>query len=116
MVRAMKAAEADLTDLKAAHSTIADLVLAEAERRAPRRTGRLAASVRASATPSYSVVRAGRASVPYAAPIHWGWRARGIQQNPFLQDAIEDNRDQITGLMLHHLEKIIQTIEGKPGP
>jgi HK97 gp10 family phage protein len=116
LVRTMKAAELDLADLKAAHAKIAALVLADAAANAPVRTGRLAATVRASATPSYAVVRAGRAAVPYAAPIHWGWRARGIQQQPFLQDAIESNRDEVVGIMLHKLTEIIDTIEGTPGP
>jgi hypothetical protein len=113
--RRLKAAGLDLADLKAAHGQMLDVVLADATARVSRRTGRLAASVRGSATPNYAVVRAGRAAVRYAAPIHWGWRAHGIQAQPFLQDAIESNREQLTGLLLHHLEKIIDSIEGTPG-
>lgn len=114
--RQLKAAGLDLQDLKDAHARVVEVVLVDAERLVPRRTGRLASTIRGSATPNYSVVRAGRAAVPYAAPIHWGWRAHHIQQQPYLQDAIEQNRDQITGIMLHKLQQVIDTIEGAPGP
>lgn len=114
--RQLKAAGLDLQDLKDAHTRVVDVVLADAERLVPRRTGRLAATIRGSATPSYSIVRAGRAAVPYAAPIHWGWRAHNIQQQPYLLDAIEKNRDEVTGIMLHKLQQVIDTIEGTPGP
>lgn len=114
--RQLKAAGLDLQDLKDAHARVLEVVLSDAERRVPRRTGRLAASVRGSATANYSVVRAGRAAVPYAAPIHWGWRKHNIQQQPFMLDAIEGNRDEITGIMLHKLQAVIDTIEGAPGP
>lgn len=32
---------------------------------------------------------AGRASVPYAGPIHYGWPAHGIEANPFVTDAAQ---------------------------
>lgn len=114
--RQLKAAGLDLKDLKDAHQRVVEVVVRDAEQRVPRRTGRLAGTLRGSATPNMSIVRAGRAAVPYAAPIHWGWRAHNIQQNPYLLDAIEHSRDQITGIMLHRLTEIIDLIEGTPGP
>lgn len=77
----------DLADLKDAHAAAAALVAAEAGRRAPKRTGRLAASVRGNRAISRATVSAGRASIPYAGPIHWGWAAHNIDPNPFVSDA-----------------------------
>jgi hypothetical protein len=106
----------DVADLKAAHAAIAQLVVTRALPNAPRRSGALAASVRGAGQAGAAVVRAGRASVPYANPIHWGWPSRHITAQPFLYDAIADSADQIEGTYLAALEQIIQSIEGAPGP
>lgn len=55
----------------------------------PRVSGRLAGSVRSSGQARTGVVRAGKASVPYAGPIHFGWPKRNIRANPFLSSALE---------------------------
>lgn len=62
----------------------AEPVRAEAARRAPRRSGRLASSIRLSASGNrVSLV----SRLPYANPIHWGWRKHGIKANPFMERA-----------------------------
>lgn len=114
--RSLKAAGVSLGDLKDAHAAVAQLVITAAAPAAPRRTGALAASVRGSGTQSAAVVRAGRASVPYAGPIHWGWPRRHITATPWLYDAAVASQDQWTGVYLSALEKIIDSIEGAPGP
>lgn len=112
----MKQAGVDLQDLKDAHARVAQMVRDRAAAAAPVRTGRLAATVRGSGTKTAAIVRAGRASVPYAGPIHWGWGARHIRANPFLWNAIQDSREQWTGMYLAELNRIIEKIEGAPGP
>lgn len=77
----------DLGDLKDANAAVSRIVAAEAARRAPKRSGRLAAGVRGSRAVSRAVVRAGGAAVPYAGPIHWGWPAHNIDAQPFAADA-----------------------------
>lgn len=111
----LKRAGVSLQDLKDAHAQVAQTVIRAAAPHAPHRTGRLAASVRGSGTQSAAVVRAGRASVPYAGPIHWGWPSRGIKAQPWLFDAAVASQDQWTGIHLRALEKIIDSIEGVPG-
>jgi hypothetical protein len=54
---------------------------------APRRTGKLAASLRASAGKSGASIRAGGARAPYAGPINYGWRARRIAPAGFMERA-----------------------------
>lgn len=74
----------------------AQIVADDAARRAPRRSGRLAASIKASASQSSAKVKAGTASrVPYAGPIHYGWRKRNIRPNPFLYAARDARRGEV---------------------
>jgi hypothetical protein len=114
--KTLKEAGVGLEDLKAAHAQVAAVVVASALPRVPVDTARLRNSVRGAGQAGAAVVRAGRASVPYAGPIHWGSPSRGIPANPFLWDAIQASRDEWTGLYLHHLQDLIDHIEGAPGP
>lgn len=74
---------------------------------APKLTGRLAGSIRASATARAGVVRAGSASVPYAGPIHWGWPRHHISPHPFLVDALQDNVDKIVAKYDDDLQRFL---------
>jgi hypothetical protein len=57
--------------------TVGDIILSAARARVPVDTGALRASGRVQGMTVTYVA-------PYAAPIHWGWRARNIEPNPFL--------------------------------
>ena len=48
-------------------------------------TGRLKADIRGNRARSSAVVAAGRASVPYAGPINYGWPKRNITAAGFMQ-------------------------------
>ena len=74
----------------AADDAVTNVLLDEARRRAPMRTGRLRGSGRV----DHGTVVFGSASVPYAPPIHWGWPQRNIVGQPFLQDAMNDPTTQ----------------------
>jgi hypothetical protein len=114
--KTLKAAGISLQDLKDAHATVARTVAHRAGERAPVRTGRLRGDIRSAGQQAAAVVSVGRASIPYANPIHWGWRARGIKPNPFIYAAADDTRDQWERQYLAALEKIIDTVEGAPKP
>lgn len=73
----------------------AELVASEARSVAPQRSGRLAASVRASGTARGGVVRAGLARVPYAGVIHFGWPRHHIAPQPFLYEALDRRREEV---------------------
>lgn len=69
--------------------------------------GRLAASLRAKATRKGGMVTAGTTqSVPYAAPIHWGWARRNIRASKFLVRALDMKRPAITAIYLRRIEDI----------
>lgn len=110
--RDLRRAGQDMAELKAANAAAAQLVAAEAERRAPRRTGRLAASVRGNNSASRASVSAGRASLPYAGPIHWGWPARGIEANPFVVDAAQATESQWLPAYETDLERVASSLDG----
>lgn len=54
---------------------------------APTRTGRLAKTVRGNKAKAKAIVIAGRARVPYAGAINYGWPKRGIRPALFMQKA-----------------------------
>jgi hypothetical protein len=89
LARTMRKAGEDLADLKDANRAAGDIVASAAAAMAPRRTGRLASSIRPARAAGRASVMAGRASVPYAPPIHWGWPARHIAAQPFLSNAAQ---------------------------
>lgn len=79
----------EIDDLKEAFGGIAAEAAQVAAGFAPKRTGRLAASVRGNRAKNKAVVMAGRASVVYAGPINYGWPARKIAASSFMQKADE---------------------------
>lgn len=106
----MRKAGDDLSEFKDINRQAAGIVAGAAD--APTRTGTLAASIRPAGTKTAGIVRAGRKSVPYAGPIHWGWPAHNIEAQTFLTDAAKSTEAQWVPLYQDRLEKIINTIEG----
>jgi hypothetical protein len=70
--------------------SVMGVLLTDANRRAPVLSGAL----RASGHAGKGTVIYGSASVPYAHPIHWGWPARNIVGQPWLEDAMNDEQTQ----------------------
>lgn len=96
VVKAIRKIEDGANDLRQVHGQAARTV--EKAASPPVLTGRLAASIRSTGQVGAGVARAGRASVPYAGPIHWGWPARNIKANPFLLTAAEKRTPQIVDI------------------
>lgn len=92
VIRALRALGLDATDLKNAFSKIAAEGATVVAGFAPKRSGRLAGTVRGNRAASKAVVTVGRATVPYAGPINYGWPSRGIAAQPFMQKADEHMR------------------------
>lgn len=109
--KAMKAAGADLKDLKEANKAAAEVVATDARSRAPFRTGALIKSIRSKATKTYGRVMAGSDLVPYAGPIHFGWPAHGISPNPFLYDAADDKTSEVVSKYNSAVEAIVRKVD-----
>lgn len=92
VVRDLQAFGLEITDLKAAFSRVAATGASVMARYVPARTGRLRGDVRGNRAKSKAVVAVGRASVPYAGPIQYGWAARNISPAGFFEktDAVMD--------------------------
>lgn len=110
LARGLKQAGADLKDLRAVNKQAAGVVVPEAKRRVPARTGRLANSIRAGATQKAGVVRAGSKRIPYAGPINYGWPKRNIKPTHFMNDAAEATRPQWVQVYADAVQKIIDRI------
>jgi hypothetical protein len=84
---------------------IPDIMLAAAKERTPVRTGKLRAS---------GIVLEGAVqfTVPYAAPIHWGWRARNISAQPFLTQGIEASQKTWTAAYEAELQTDLNKVKG----
>lgn len=110
--RTLKKAGGDVSELRAANLRAAQIILPIAQALAPRTTGRLAASMRATATPRAGSVKTGRKALPYAGPIHWGWPARNIKPNPWVASAAQDNEQLWIEAYVKHVSEAIDQVEG----
>jgi hypothetical protein len=112
-----KAEERDLlTELKQAHRDAAELVAYEAQTIVPVKSSRLLESIRPGATLTGGVVRAGRASVPYAGVIHFGWPRRNIEANPFLYRAADAKVDDVVDAYQTAVEAVLDKIATSSNP
>lgn len=94
-LKAMEAAGTDAENLKDLMHAVGEIVVSSARPIAPVKTGALEGTIRAGRGKTKAVVRAGRAAVPYAGPIHYGWPAHNITGQPFLTDALQAERSQV---------------------
>lgn len=106
-VRQLIALGADVEDLKDGFAEIAAKGAALASSKAPRKSGALAGTVRGNRAKNKAVVTAGRAKVKYAGPINYGWPARGIRANRFMQKADEELRPKAVEILESSLQKAI---------
>ena len=106
--RALRQVDGGTASLKDAHLAGAKIVEREAVRLAPRRSGVLAGSLRSSGQARQGVVRAGRASVPYAGVIHFGWAKRNIAPQPYLYDAVDSRRQEVLDAYGKQVNEVIK--------
>lgn len=121
MRRALKRMEGRLDRLREVHEDAGSVVESEARQLVPVRSGRLRNTIRmsirlASRTSGGSKIIAGRGSlVPYAGPIHFGWRARNIEPQPFLYDALDRRRGEVFDRYQDGIADLVRTV-GREGP
>lgn len=119
LVRTLREAEGKLDDLKDVNAKIATLAAVAIAAEAPRRSGRLAASVRGNRAARRATVSAGRASVPYAGPVHWGWPRRRppakggpIAPNEFGVRGLERIEPTAERLYIDGIQRILSDVKG----
>jgi hypothetical protein len=102
------------------------ILIRSAKSLVPVKTGALQASMRPRRIERGGSVQAGGKRVPYANPIHWGWKVvstahrgtlkpgtyRGIKPQPFFSEALGYTKQEI----LNNYERLMrQTIDNLPG-
>lgn len=112
LARTLRQAGADMTDLKRAYRRMADAVKPEVSQAAPRKSGRLARSVRSSATQKGGVVRAGRASIPYAGVINYGWPGHNITGRHYMETGLDRAQDEVEDLFAQAIQQALDQIQG----
>ncbi len=107
LARKLREVDDGTADLKAANKRAADVVADDAPRRARRKSGRMARSVRAAGQQTGAVVRAGYASLPHVPVQHYGWPAHGISPNPFLNDAAAAQQPKVIEIYSSEVGKLV---------
>lgn len=97
-------------EVKAVAYESALLVARAANSYVPVQSGKLAASIRARSSLTGASVTAGSASVPYAAPIHWGWGRHHIKATKFLVRALDQCRPAVVHLFETRVKRILDRI------
>jgi hypothetical protein len=94
-------------DLSHAFAEIAGDVRNDARGLSPKVTGRLAADVRPGAAKTKATVYVGRASLPYAGPINYGWPRRNIAASRFMNRAADDKADDAAETINREMRRLI---------
>jgi hypothetical protein len=111
--KGLRAAGDNLTDLKIVHGQAAGIAAGRARQLAPKRTARLAGTIRASGTKTAGIVRVGNNSkVKYAGPIHWGWPARHIKPNPFASTGATESQPAWLPMYSRYIDAALDKIKG----
>ena len=100
-------------DLTPIHSEIGELVEDRAVDLVPVVTGQLRDTITSKATKTRARIEAGARIPPYAGPIHFGWRARNIEPQPFLYDALDDRRRQVAETYADGVGKMVQRFDAE---
>jgi len=108
----MNRAKEDVSELKDAHRRVGNLVAQVASATGPRRSGKLAGSVRSTRQAKRARVVAGGSAIPYAGPIHWGWPARGISARPFISEAAQDSESQWVPIYKRDVQAALDKVKG----
>lgn len=111
-LRRVKDSELD-AEMKQIHAELAREIIAKAQPNVPVRSGALKASLRSAGTVRDAIGRVGKASVPYAAPIHWGWKAHNIAPQPFLTDAAAQIEQGITERYDRQVAEMLDKVIGR---
>ena len=118
----LREADESLQDLKAAHAEAAAIAARASADLAPKRSGKLANTIRSSGTKTAAIVRAGLKAVPYAPAIHWGWPTRPnpgkgwrggpIPANPFISRGAQDSEGRWIRVYENHVEQALAKVKG----
>ncbi len=112
LTRSLKAAEDGLQkEVNAIFKGAATKVASAARRRLPKRSGRLAASVRPFGTQRKPGVRVGRARAPYAGPVEFGGYPKGrpfVPEGRYIYPTFSEMAPQVRKDLAEELNALIR--------
>ncbi len=106
--KALKGVGDDFEDLKDANALLGQSVANRASAIVPVRTGRLQSSIKTNRAKNKVTISAGRASVPYAGVIEYGWGKRNIRKQPYLNKAVNEKKGEIKEKYEENIKNIIK--------
>lgn len=95
------------SDLSAVFGRIANDVANDGRVMVPKRSGVLAASIKAGRAKTRATVSAGGRAAPYAGPIEYGWVRHGITAQPFLRPAADTKADSSAEQIAREMRRLI---------
>jgi hypothetical protein len=109
LTRELQGLGLEVDDLKEAFSDIAADAADKAAQFAPRRSGKLAGTIRGNRAKNKAVVTAGRGKVRYAGPINYGWPKRNIRADGFMQRADDAVRPTVVERLTQNIQRVIDS-------
>lgn len=113
VVRSLERLGTEAKDLKDAFKRIGNIVVQDAQARAPKKSGALANSIKASNTKNKSNIRAGTGKVVYAGVQEWGWPRHGIEGSHYLASAVEAKQGEVIRALDSELAGLIRRLDLK---
>lgn len=109
--RTMEAAADDLRDLSGAGDSAGSLVARTAQGFAPRRSGRLASTITATADRESATITAG-AGIRYAAVQEYGWPRRHIRASHYMARALDSSQAKVIDTYESAVVKATDQVKG----
>lgn len=106
-VKALLELGVELNDLKDVFAEIAKDGAEVASSFTPVKSGALQDTIRGNRAKNKAVITAGRARVPYAGAINYGWPVRSIAPAMFLQKADEEMADRAPQMLQEGIDRLI---------
>lgn len=112
LVDSMAHAADEFDDLTAPARAAGNVVERDAARFAPRRSGALSRSVKATVSGNNVTVTAGNAAVPYAGVHEFGWRKHNIRASHYMRKSLDTNSDAVVKLYQNEVDDILDDVKG----
>ena len=112
LARTLQSAGRELQNWASVNQAAAARVAQDAAQRAPRRSGRLAGSIRPRSDKTSGTVAAGGGGIAYAKIQEYGNPRHNIAAQPYLRPAFADLRDTLISMYDDHLKHALAQVKG----
>jgi hypothetical protein len=109
--RALRRMSDRLDDMEGTHASAGEKIATVARAIVPRVSGALADTIAVETTPEGSAVVAGSDAVPYAGVINYGWPARDIDAQPYLDEAVGTAGSDAIEVYQDRVEDLVRTLD-----